>query len=149
MDVGDTCRLQTGGHNTPSTSQTQFFMHPPIVTLIAHPSLVRSPWPSVVLCVHYQQLIVLYSIVSVLSLFYFILFTNFFIYQYMTTIREESSQTNVIIQYKLLASLMSAVCSVIQQSSIYCISITQYMCINMTVKLPSIRPYPSHSVLCY
>ncbi len=31
------------------------------------------------------------------------------------TLREESSQTNVILQYKLLASLLSAVCSVIQQ----------------------------------
>ncbi len=33
-----------------------------------------------------------------------------------STIREESSQTNVILQYKLLASILSAVCSVIQQS---------------------------------
>ncbi len=32
------------------------------------------------------------------------------------TLREESSQTNVILQYKLLASILSAVCSVIQQS---------------------------------
>ncbi len=32
------------------------------------------------------------------------------------TLREESSQTNVILQYLLLASIMSAVCSVIQQS---------------------------------
>ncbi len=32
------------------------------------------------------------------------------------TIREESSQTNAILQYKLLASILSAVCSVIQQS---------------------------------
>ncbi len=31
-------------------------------------------------------------------------------------LREESSQTNVILQYKLLASILSAVCSVIQQS---------------------------------
>ncbi len=31
------------------------------------------------------------------------------------TLREESSQTNVILQYKLLASILSAVCSVIQQ----------------------------------
>ncbi len=29
---------------------------------------------------------------------------------------EESSQTNVILQYKLLSSIKSAVCSVIQQS---------------------------------
>ncbi len=29
------------------------------------------------------------------------------------TLREESSQTNVILQYKLLASILSAVCSVI------------------------------------
>ncbi len=33
-----------------------------------------------------------------------------------STLREESSQTNVILQYKLLASILSAVCSVIQQS---------------------------------
>ncbi len=32
------------------------------------------------------------------------------------TLREGSSQTNVILQYKLLASILSAVCSVIQQS---------------------------------
>ncbi len=32
------------------------------------------------------------------------------------TLREESSQTNVILQYELLASILSAVCSVIQQS---------------------------------
>ncbi len=32
------------------------------------------------------------------------------------TLREESGQTNVILQYKLLASMLSAVCSVIQQS---------------------------------
>ncbi len=32
------------------------------------------------------------------------------------TLREESSQTNVILQYKLLATVLSAVCSVIQQS---------------------------------
>ncbi len=32
------------------------------------------------------------------------------------TLREKSSQTNVILQYKLLASMLSAVCSVIQQS---------------------------------
>ncbi len=31
------------------------------------------------------------------------------------TLREESSQTNVILQYKLLASILNAVCSVIQQ----------------------------------
>ncbi len=30
------------------------------------------------------------------------------------TLREVSSQTNVILQYKLLASILSAVCSVIQ-----------------------------------
>ncbi len=30
--------------------------------------------------------------------------------------REESSQTNVILQYKLLAEMLNAVCSVIQQS---------------------------------
>ncbi len=32
------------------------------------------------------------------------------------TLREKSSQTNAILQYKLLASILSAVCSVIQQS---------------------------------
>ncbi len=32
------------------------------------------------------------------------------------TLREESSQTNVILQYKLLASILGTVCSVIQQS---------------------------------
>ncbi len=31
-------------------------------------------------------------------------------------LREESSQTNVILQYKLLAAILSAVCIVIQQS---------------------------------
>ncbi len=31
-------------------------------------------------------------------------------------LREESSQTNVILQYKLLAAILSAVCSVNQQS---------------------------------
>ncbi len=31
-------------------------------------------------------------------------------------LREESSQTNVILQYKLLASILSAVCRIIQQS---------------------------------
>ncbi len=36
--------------------------------------------------------------------------------QFLPTLREESSQTNVILQYKLLASILSAVCSVIQQS---------------------------------
>ncbi len=35
---------------------------------------------------------------------------------YYHALREESSQTNVILQYKLLASILSAVCSVIQQS---------------------------------
>ncbi len=35
---------------------------------------------------------------------------------HFTTLREESSQTNVILQYKLLAPILSAVCSVIQQS---------------------------------
>ncbi len=34
----------------------------------------------------------------------------------LCTLREESSQTNSILQYKLLASILSAVCSVIQQS---------------------------------
>ncbi len=31
----------------------------------------------------------------------------------VATLREESSQTNVILQYKLLASILSGVCSVI------------------------------------
>ncbi len=34
----------------------------------------------------------------------------------LATLREESSQSNVILQYKLLAAILSAVCSVIQQS---------------------------------
>ncbi len=34
----------------------------------------------------------------------------------VATLREESSQTIVILQYKLLASILSTVCSVIQQS---------------------------------
>ncbi len=33
-----------------------------------------------------------------------------------TTLREESSQTNVILQYKLLATILNAVWSVSQQS---------------------------------
>ncbi len=33
-----------------------------------------------------------------------------------STLREETSQTNVILQYKLLAAILSAICSVIQQS---------------------------------
>ncbi len=36
--------------------------------------------------------------------------------QIIAALREESSQTNVILQYKLLASILNAVCSVIQQS---------------------------------
>ncbi len=32
------------------------------------------------------------------------------------TLREEFSQANVILQYKLLAAILSAVCSVIQKS---------------------------------
>ncbi len=32
------------------------------------------------------------------------------------TLREESSQTNVILHYKLLASILSVMCSLIQQS---------------------------------
>ncbi len=35
---------------------------------------------------------------------------------FVTTLREESSQTNVSLQYKLLTAILSAVCSVIQQS---------------------------------
>ncbi len=34
----------------------------------------------------------------------------------LSTLSEESSQTNVILQYKLPAAIWSAVCSVIQQS---------------------------------
>ncbi len=34
----------------------------------------------------------------------------------LSTLREESHQTNVILQYKLLAAILSAVYSVIQQS---------------------------------
>ncbi len=37
-------------------------------------------------------------------------------YTCISTLREESSQVNVILQYKLLASILNAVCSVIQQS---------------------------------
>ncbi len=33
-----------------------------------------------------------------------------------STLREESSQSNVILHYKVLAALLSAVCIVIQQS---------------------------------
>ncbi len=35
---------------------------------------------------------------------------------YTPTLREESSQSNVILQFKLLAALLSIVCTVIQQS---------------------------------
>ncbi len=35
---------------------------------------------------------------------------------FISTLREYSSQTNVILQYKLLATILSAVCSVIQHS---------------------------------
>ncbi len=35
---------------------------------------------------------------------------------FTTTLREESSQTNVILQYKLLAAISGAVFGVIQQS---------------------------------
>ncbi len=34
----------------------------------------------------------------------------------VSTLREESSQTNVILQYKLQAAILSAVCSLIKQS---------------------------------
>ncbi len=40
---------------------------------------------------------------------------HFFLGDSRSTLREESSQTNVILQYKLLAAILSAVCSVIQQ----------------------------------
>ncbi len=36
--------------------------------------------------------------------------------EHLHTLREESSQTNVILQYKLLAAILSAVCSAIQKS---------------------------------
>ncbi len=36
-------------------------------------------------------------------------------YDLVHTLREESSHTNVILQYKLLAAILSAACSVIQQ----------------------------------
>ncbi len=39
-----------------------------------------------------------------------------FVSEIFPTLREESSQTNVILQYKLLAEILTAVCSVIQQS---------------------------------
>ncbi len=46
------------------------------------------------------------------------------------TLREESSQTNVILQYKLLAAIVSAVCSVIQQSQyvLHFIYVGKYDC---------------------
>ncbi len=68
---------------------------------------------------------------------------------YRSTLREESSQTNVILQYKLLAAILSAVCSVINSHRIYFYLVCNYMMGNMTVKLPHIRPYFSNSVLCY
>ncbi len=39
-----------------------------------------------------------------------------YLHQSVAALREESSQTNAILQYKLLAAIVSAVCSVIQQS---------------------------------
>ncbi len=45
-----------------------------------------------------------------------ILFSGKTIASNTIALREESSQTNVILQYKLLASILSVVCSVIQQS---------------------------------
>ncbi len=40
-----------------------------------------------------------------------------YIHEYVkSTRREESSQTNVILQYKLLQSILNAICSLIQQS---------------------------------
>ncbi len=44
------------------------------------------------------------------------LFMIWFLPSSLHTLREESCQTNVILQYKLLATILSAVCSVIQQS---------------------------------
>ncbi len=38
------------------------------------------------------------------------------LWSYNSALREESSQANAILQYKLLASILSAVCNVIQQS---------------------------------
>ncbi len=42
--------------------------------------------------------------------------TQYFYFTNLYTLREESSQTNVILQYKLLAPILSVFCSVIQQS---------------------------------
>ncbi len=50
------------------------------------------------------------------------MFLNYWTYsiailkQTFSTLREESIQTNAILHYKLPASILSAVCSVIQQS---------------------------------
>ncbi len=67
-----------------------------------------------------------------ISVVFVCIFINktFWITTQLSTLREESIQTNVILSYKLLAAILSAVCSVIQQ-------------------LPCIRPYFSYSVLCY
>ncbi len=41
---------------------------------------------------------------------------NVYMFLLLDTLREESCQTNVILQYRLLASIVSAVCSVTRQS---------------------------------
>ncbi len=51
-----------------------------------------------------------------LDLIYVFVVSADFTYTQEYTLREESRQTNVILQYKLLAAILSAVCSVIQQS---------------------------------
>ncbi len=51
-----------------------------------------------------------------LNIIYFKLLIQALTYWSIPTLREVSSQTNVILEYKLLASIVSAVCSVIQQS---------------------------------
>ncbi len=66
---------------------------------------------------------------------------NYFIWNSTATLREESSQTNIILQYKLLAAILSAVCSIIQRHSMYFYLVGNYMMGNMIVKLSRIRPY--------
>ncbi len=46
----------------------------------------------------------------------FDMFKHETVYYHVPALREESSQTNVILEYKLLAAILSTVCSVIQQS---------------------------------
>ncbi len=67
---------------------------------------------------HRRKQIRMYLQRSLVSIIYMYLYTLQLAYIQVTvhTLREESSQTNVILQYKLLASSFSAVCYVIQQS---------------------------------